>query len=468
MKSGEMKLLSSRDKVLGRRIVFSCDTNATVPLNNYLQSISMPSATSSWLSQENTHTAALLEEEGRPSTATSNQDKASKNCVTIIERIRVETYLRYSVMSEDECTQIYGGISLSFSSTPKYSDVAGAKTIAADDGNNVSAIAPSEVISGPGSITAASMCSANGNEAIEVRKNTPLYKKMIECSPIRFLDIEAFIPADTGTASGLSGRVYDNNDTSDIGDNVSDDDDKTEDKTRNNEINTTYKSIEVAKFRINEGTYSKLDLDVFLKRFGIFLEHIPSNNKMLVKFFKARTSMDKFREKRLTCYSGIVGKVQYYISKEMLLSESAMVALSTTSSLLVPSQTHFCPGSECPQLNCIIFGDRNCFQYPANVEFREYLKRRQCERDEESETVDIEWIGVKQRETKLANSHNQKPCSLRAIPPRKQPAVGEWLENIIDEASKKYLFAIYDKSFGWYSYMDPIDKKNYHHRSELR
>jgi hypothetical protein len=134
----------------------------------------------------------------------------------------------------------------------------------------------------------------------------------------------------------------------------------------------------------------------------------------------------------------------------------------------VPSQTHYCPGSECPQLNCIIFGDRNCFEYPANVEFREYLKRRQCERDEESERVDREWIGVKQREIKLVNTHNQKSFSLRAIPPRKQPSVGEWLENIIDEASKKYLFAIYDKSYGWYSYMDPIDKKNYHHRSELR
>jgi len=465
-----MKLLSSRDKILGRRVVFSCDTNATVPLNNYLQSISMSSATSSLFSQESTHTAALLEEEGRVTTATHNQDKACKNCVTILERIRVETYLRYSVMSEDECTQIYGGMSLSFSSTPKDSDAAAGAIIIADD-NNASAIASSEAISGPGGITAASMCSANGNEAIEVRKNTPLYKKMIECSPIRFLDIEAFIPVDTDIASGSSGRVYENGDASDTDDKVSDDgDDKTEDKTNNNEINTANKSIEAAKFRINGGVwgFSKLGLDVFLKRFGIFLEHIPSNNKMLIKFFKARTSMDKFREKRLSCYSGIVGKVQYYISKEMLLSESSMVALSTTSSLLVPSQTHYCPGSECPQLNCIIFGDRNCFEYPANVEFREYLKRRQCERDEESERVDREWIGVKQREIKLGNAHNQKSFSLRAIPPRKQPSVGEWLENIIDEASKKYLFAIYDKSYGWYSYMDPIDKKNYHHRSELR
>eukprot|EP00536_Pseudo-nitzschia_multiseries_P010138 jgi/Psemu1/242720/estExt_Genewise1.C_3000033 len=154
-------------------------------------------------------------------------------------------------------------------------------------------------------------------------------------------------------------------------------------------------------------TGSPMECNYALGQFGIPVNSFPKATsgsltiKSIQKFFKARIAIEEYQKKR-------------------------------------------CQLLDCPDLNCIVFGDRVFYNHPGNVKFREYLKGRTISQDQRKE------------EQKLQKRGEEK---------EKQRIDGNFLDDIIDKASTTCQFAFYDKGIGWYAY---IRTNNPSDRQELR
>jgi len=111
---------------------------------------------------------------------------------------------------------------------------------------------------------------------------------------------------------------------------------------------------------------SQLECNYSLRSFGIPHEDVTITEggniktKHVQKFINARRSIETFREKQQQ-------KLQQKNDGSFPRDD--------------PKET--CPGIECPETNCVVFGDKTMNGHSANVEFRELLKIMEREREEQ-------------------------------------------------------------------------------------
>jgi hypothetical protein len=196
-------------------------------------------------------------------------------------------------------------------------------------------------------------------------------------------------------------------------------------------IPSTYRAIT----RIHTG--STLECNYSMCSFGIPIQDMcitPSGktkNKAFLQTLKARNAIDEYRKERCRILN------VNYVTQEMEKNFS-MEQLQLLKDSNIP---RICPGTECPDMNCIILGDRRMYKRSANIEFRYFLqlKRQREDAKERPRNLDI-----------------------------------DFLDEIIDEAYslKGYKFVAYDKKFSWYANINAswCDRGNYNesHRIELR
>jgi len=198
---------------------------------------------------------------------------------------------------------------------------------------------------------------------------------------------------------------------------------------------------------------SPMECNYALCQFGIPVDDIPKSvtgtikSKSIQKFIKARMAMEEYRKTRCR----LLGV--RYVTKAM---EDGMIAASKEEYLpparealqliLLKGLPPSCPGTDCPELDCIVFGDRVTYQHPPNVKFREYLRGKRHRQEELKEQERQQHGKEKRRKERIFSA--------------------EFLDDIIDEASQiGYKFATYDKDAGWYAYIKPSAPEN---RQELR
>jgi hypothetical protein len=187
--------------------------------------------------------------------------------------------------------------------------------------------------------------------------------------------------------------------------------------------------------RIHTG--SILECNYSMCSFGIPIQDMcvtsagKTKNKAFLQTLKARNAIDEYRKQRCRILN-----VQY-VTQEME-NNFSMEQLQLLKDKNIP---RICPGTDCPDMNCIILGDRRMYKRPANIEFR-YLLQLKREREDAKE----------------------RPRNLDI----------DFLDEIIDEAYnlKGYKFVVYDKKCCWYATINASwrDCGNYNlnHRIELR
>ena len=216
--------------------------------------------------------------------------------------------------------------------------------------------------------------------------------------------------------------------------------------------------------RTHIGSY--LECMYQLKQFGIPVDDIPglsakgvvTKTKLLARFVKCRISIDSFR-------------------KEQCMDATATASSTTTA--ISERIAAACPGTDCPESNCVVFGDRMTYTYPANVAFRDYLRSKEQSESLPNPPTPNHLTAAMRSPSAFLFGNNSK-ASLRLNV--------QFLDQIIDELcrnstganfssysdtvfqqqiqNKGFRFATYDKDSGWYRYMDPIQNKT--DRSELR
>lgn len=239
-------------------------------------------------------------------------------------------------------------------------------------------------------------------------------------------------------------------------------------------LTTAFISLTPERYRKIARTHmgSYLECIYQLKQFGIPVDDIPGpsakgvviKTKSLARFVKCRMSIDSFWMEQW-----------YGKKKDTAMSESDATASASRPTLVKEGEV-LCPGTDCPESNCVVFGDRMTYTYPANVAFRDYLRNK-----EQSESL-LNTSTTMQSTSTLLSGGNSKASSLRLN--------AQFLDQIIDElchtstsadsSSLSYLniilreqiqkkgfrFATYDKKGGWYRHIDPIQSKE--DRNELR
>jgi len=116
---------------------------------------------------------------------------------------------------------------------------------------------------------------------------------------------------------------------------------------------------------------SHMECEYILRSFGIPNEALTITdgdnikNKNVPKFINARRSIELFRQQQ---------REQKAISQEQ--PESAPFSFDDLEE---------CPVIECPEVNCVVFGDKSLYSLPANVEFRDLLKVMEQQREEGDE-----------------------------------------------------------------------------------
>jgi len=300
--------------------------------------------------------------------------------VPIRERTRVEAYLSFAAISDDETTQINGATSLVF-------------------------------------------FSLNEKSVIKYDKcEQRIIRKMTNCVPVRYTAMHFCMPNEP---------VY-------------------------NFFKTIVHALIRPEMRASTRfhTGSHMECNYALCQFGIPVDDIPKSvtgtikSKSIQKFIKARMAMEDYRRERCR----LLGV--RYVTKAM---EDALVTAAESyppHSQETLDQLKFlkgfppsCPGTDCPELDCIVFGDRVTYKHPPNVKFREYLR------------------GKRHRQEQLKEQERQQHGKEKRRKERIFSA--EFLDEIIDEASEILgcKFATYDKDAGWYAYIKPNTPEN---RQELR
>jgi hypothetical protein len=300
--------------------------------------------------------------------------------VPIRERTRVEAYLSFAAISDDETTQINGATSVVFFNLTEKSVIKYDKT--------------------------------------EQR----IIRKMTNCVPVRWTAMHFCMPNEP---------VY-------------------------NFFKTVVHALIRPEMRASTRfhTGSQMECNYALCQFGIPVDDIPKSvtgtikSKSIQKFIKARVAIEEYRSERCR----LLGV--RYVTKAM---EDALVAAS--ESFLPPSQEVLeqlkclngfppsCPGTDCPELDCIVFGDRVTYKHPPNVKFRDYLRGKRHRQEELKEQERRQHGKEKRRKERIFSA--------------------EFLDEIVDEASTilRCKFATYDKDAGWYAYIKPNTPEN---RQELR
>jgi len=200
-------------------------------------------------------------------------------------------------------------------------------------------------------------------------------------------------------------------------------------------------------------TGSHMECNYALCQFGVPVDDIPKSitgtikSKSIQKFIKARTAIEEYREERCR----LLGV--RYVTKAL---EEALVA--TAEGRIVSSDVldqykslrgfpPACPGTDCPELDCIVFGDRVTYKHPPNVKFRDYLRDKRHYQEQLKEQERQQHGKEKRRKERIFSA--------------------EFLDEIIDDVSEILgcNFATYDKDAGWYAYIQPNTPEN---RQELR
>jgi hypothetical protein len=120
---------------------------------------------------------------------------------------------------------------------------------------------------------------------------------------------------------------------------------------------------------------SQLECNYSLKSFGIVPDDVPVSddghikNKKVAKFIAARKSIESIRQQQYRQRQQAKG-----ITNASTTDPFMSGSITTTM-----SSSHV--GVECPEVNCVIFGNRARYN-PANLEFRNILKVMQTDREE--------------------------------------------------------------------------------------
>merc|ERR1719343_1276114 len=300
--------------------------------------------------------------------------------VPIRERTRVEAYLSFSAIADDETTQVNGAASLVFLSL---------------------------------------------NEKSVVRYDNAehrIIRKFASCAPVRYTAMHFCMPNEP---------IYNFFKTV---------------------VHALIRPEMRASTRFHSGSH--MECNYALCQFGIPVDDIPKSvtgtikSKSIQKFVRARMAIEEYRRERCQ----LLGV--RYVTKAM---EDALVEAAT--SYPPPSQEALeqlnylkglpptCPGTDCPELDCIVFGDRVTYKHPPNVKFRDYLRGKRHRQEELKEQERQQHGKEKRRKERIFSA--------------------EFLDDIIDEAFDVpgFKFATYDKDAGWYTYIKPNTSEN---RQELR
>jgi hypothetical protein len=292
--------------------------------------------------------------------------------VPIRDRARVETYLSFVAISDDQTTQINGATILVF-------------------------------------------FSLNEKSVIKYDKcEHRIIRKMTNCMPVRYTAMHFCMPNES-VYNFFKSWVY-----------------------------ALIRPEMRASTRFHTG--SQMECKYSLCQFGIPIDDIPTSvagaikSRSIQKFIKARVAMEEYRSER--CRLMGVRYVTKAMEDELVESypPPSLEALERFNSLkgFPPS----CPGTDCPELDCIVFGDRVTYRHPPNVKFRDYL-----------------W-GKRHRQEELKEQERQQNGKEKHWKERIFSA--EFLDEIIDEALTILgcKFVTYDKDAGWYAYIKPNTPEN--------
>lgn len=299
--------------------------------------------------------------------------------VPIRERTRVEAYLSFAAISDDETTQMNGAVNLTFLSL---------------------------------------------TEKTTVRYDTTehrIIRKFSYCAPVRYTAMHFCMPNEP---------VY---------------------RFIKTLVHALIRPEMRATARFHTGSH--MECNYALCQFGVPVDDIPKSitgtikSKSIQKFIRARMAIEEYRRERCR----LLGV--RYVTKAM---EDALVAAAASFPPSQEAQERLqylkdfppsCPGTDCPELNCIVFGDRVTYKHPPNVKFREYLRGKRHEQEELKELERQQHGKEKRRKERIFSA--------------------EFLDEIIDEAFDilQFKFATYDKDAGWYTYIEPNTPEN---RQELR
>ena len=343
-------------------------------------------------------------------------DKAT---IGLHERHRVELYLSWGVMAEDEATQLHGAVSVTFFS------------LGGQDNKTENQY----------SYTNKPIKTWNVEEEEVFRtmscmklQEKELYTQMVEAAPIRWSSIHLCKP---------DKRIYHFLKAIILG-----------------MIPSNYR----AAARVHTGSHVECCYD--LCQFGVPVEDIPTtvrgmlNSKCLVKFIRAREAIDNYRSQKAEEHG-----VEYH-----------------------RSEADFCPGTDCPGPNCVVFGDRSTYNSIANETFRENLRERERRTAASAgePTPDHANCAIAPAITKskallrlnaevldhIIDGLCMKPASARDDDDGDgddDHLVAQTVGNnfVQQKGGRKcFRFAVYEKEVGWYRYIDPI--RNRKDRIELR
>jgi hypothetical protein len=326
----------------------------------------------------------------------------------IWERQKVELYLIFGVLAEDETTQLHGAVAVILNAF---------KEEGGGNGGEASAWESREQTV----LTRLTRHKLRGRQ---------LYFERSKASPIRWSSVHLCIPNE---------RVYLLLKSFFLG-----------------FVPSAYRSM----VKVHTGSYIECRYE--LRQYGIPVEELPTTtaakgvlikSKSLTRFLKARAAIDSFRRSR------------------------------------VPTED-FCPGTDCPESNCVVFGDRFTYKYQANVAFREYLQTKErCHFHSDEATAPpaatttaaIAIAEISTTNSAPSPSGNNTKAVLRLNAQVLDEIINELCDannaNVVNGASfsasssenyrtKGFRFAIFDKEAGWYRYIDPIQNEN--DRIELR
>jgi hypothetical protein len=227
-------------------------------------------------------------------------------------------------------------------------------------------------------------------------------------------------------------------------------------------IPSAYRSI------VKISTGSHLEVGYELQRFGIPVDDLPSasskgiviRTKSLARFLKARANIDSFRKEHAQKHG-----VEYHWPSCTTVGSSQNKAInnddkpSTDGRAAEASAFHpeFCPGTDCPESNCVVFGDRLTYKYATNIAFRDYLRAKEkcLFRSDASSDVSL------RLSSQVLDQLIRELCAINDVDSSSGATT-----TIHGVPKNGFRFATYDKITEWYRYIDPIH--NTKDRLELR
>ena len=207
--------------------------------------------------------------------------------------------------------------------------------------------------------------------------------------------------------------------------------------------------------RVHAGSYQ--ECNYALCPFGIPVADIPTtasgnikNKGAWAKLIKVRKAMDAYHQKRSRCLN------VPYVTRQM----EATLTSSDMTKLTDQKIPFSCPGLDCPDADCFIFGDKSQAKRRVNKDFKEYLKMKLQHHDEQQQQPTATQFKT---DSSLEPAWRSTNTNLDS----------EFLFGIINEVSTvgmgrcvespKVRFARYNKTIGWYEPLHPV-----HNREEIR